>query len=172
MENVLNMKFLEIIVPEMKWKDGKPIKIEWNPSKKKSPFSIDYLFHGRKSDLKTQVTPFFTLEKFCGMNPSYSATFNNKDYDRYNTHKLHEKMGFIIFHICWIDFDGYGEKFNVDIEPIHGIWVAPFKTLKEKIESGNIYYHEYKERVGDKKGNSRGSYYFDIREMTELWRYR
>jgi hypothetical protein len=33
----LEHETLKNVVPEMKWKDGKPIKIEWNHSKKKSP---------------------------------------------------------------------------------------------------------------------------------------
>jgi hypothetical protein len=164
----LEDKFLEIIVPEIKYKkNGIYISrdIKLNHSKKRSPYSIDFLFNNRKADLKTQLTPFFSLERYCDMNPSFSATFNKKDYERY---KIHYKNSIIIFHMCWIELEGFGKK----ITPIHGVWMVPFNKLQREIENGSAAYHAYGKRVDDKKGNSKGSYYFDIREMIEVWRYR
>lgn len=75
--------FVKHIVPKL------GIDLRINSEKAQNPWEID-LFdytHNRYADLKVQNTPFFTAGRYMygGMpyNPTYTVTFNRKDYENY-----------------------------------------------------------------------------------------
>lgn len=51
---------------------------------------------------------------------------------------------------------------TITVEPMLGIWRAPFALLRERIDAGGVPLHTYQQRTGDTRGNARDSYLFDL----------
>lgn len=146
--------FVAHIVPKL------GIDLRINPEKAARPHAID-LFdytHDRYADLKTQKTPFFTAGKYLyhgkPYDPTYTVTFNKKDYENYlSTHPDCD----IYFWVCWAQLT-YQDK---HVEPLRGVWRAPFAKLAEKIQAGEVALHAYQHRVNDDH-NAKESYLFQL----------
>lgn len=131
-----------------------------NPEKLTNPTVID--LYDRKNnvycDLKVQDTPFFTAHryKYLGAyyNPTYTVTFNQKDYENYKTNYDNP---YIFFWVNWQQLEGYGTT----VEPINGIWRASFNDMALAIEKGKVHLHNYIHRVND-DFNAKNSYLFSL----------
>lgn len=145
--------------------------IRRNPEKDIDPTVIDLMDYtdtpeGEPCDLKTQNTPFFTAGKYCyqregrriNYDPSYTVTFNRKDYERYR--ELYPDCR-IYFWVQWQQQSGYG----INIENVSGVWVAEFRVLSDRIEGNNVYLHAYLNRRTDDH-NAQDSYLFDLNDNT------
>lgn len=144
-----------------------------NPVKETDPTVPDLIVDGKLSDLKAQKTPFFTAGNYA-MNvsgksvyydPSFTVTFNKKDYIRYST-KYPEID--IYFWVDWTDcfFTTLGGR-RIDVKSTSGVWKIEFKKLKELIESNRYYLHAYKRRYnGDR--NAKESYLIDLNDLQRV----
>lgn len=161
--------FVEWVCPDI----GLEGKI--NPQKEKDPTVPDLIVDGRLSDLKTQKTPFFTAGRYyktvengnevIPYDPTYTVTFNIKDYNRY----LYKYPCIdIYFWVQWKDTvyaPSYGD--SVTVEPISGVWMIPFLELREIIYNNDYHIHKYTRRYG-KTGNATESYLVDLRDLKQL----
>ena len=147
-------------VPLIRKKTGRDIRI--NPEKQTSPWAID-LFDftlQRPADLKCQTTPFAYAGRYRyggrPYDPAYTVTFNEKDYTRYQ--KLYPECD-IYF---WVDWKQLQYR-DVRIQPVHGIWRAPFPKMAEQILGRRVALHSYLHRKDDDH-NAKASYLFDLRD--------
>lgn len=146
--------FIAQIVPKL------GIDLRINPEKAQEPWAIDlYDFtHQRYADLKAQNTPFFTAGKYryygVPYDPTYTVTFNKKDYERY---KMEHPDCDIYFWVHWQQL----EYKSMRVNPLYGVWRAPFSRLAEKIEAGEVSLHQYQYRVNDDH-NAKESYLFNL----------
>ena len=145
--------------------------IRINPLKDTDPTVIDMLDYtddpsGRPCDLKTQNTPFFLAGKYDYLkngqrviyDPSYTVTFNRKDYERY---KLLYPDCAIYFRVMWQQLTGYG----VSVTEVNGVWKAEFSEMCDRIERKTVYLHSYQNRRTDDH-NAKDSYLFDLNDET------
>lgn len=146
--------FIERIVPRL------GIDLRINPEKAQKPWEID-LFdytHNRYADLKTQNTPFFTAGRYMyggvPYDPTYTVTFNKKDYENYI--EKHPDCD-IYFWVYWSQL-AYR---NIRVNELYGVWRAPFQRMAEKIQAGEVVLHVYMHRVNDDH-NARESYLFNL----------
>ena len=146
--------FVEHIVPRL------GIDLRINPQKGQRPWEIDFFdyTHNRYADLKTQNTPFFMAARYMygrkPYNPSYTVTFNKKDYENYM--EKHPDCD-IYFWVHWLQ-TAYR---NVRVNELYGVWRAPFQRMAEKIQAGEVSLHAYIHRVNDDH-NARDSYLFNL----------
>lgn len=156
--------FLEQIEPHL---DRDIIK---NPEKETCPWALDlYDWTCQKyADLKTQTVPFFMVGKYKYKNrvcdPTYSVTFNKKDYLSY---KEKAPDCDIYFWIHWKQL----RYRDTTVKELYGVWRANFKAMVECIENKQAPLHEYKHRVNDDH-NAKDSYIFDLRDrdiMTKVY---
>lgn len=148
--------FVSKIVPQI----GLELKI--NSEKKYCPWAIDLYDYtnNRPADLKTQNTPFFTAGRYTYGNkpydPTYTVTFNRKDYENYI---VNYPECDIYFWIAWTQ----REYKNIRVGELRGVWRAPFWKMAEKIQNGEVTLHKYQNRINDDH-NARESYLFDLRD--------
>lgn len=127
-----------------------------NPQKEENPLLPDLLI---EAELKYRTKPFFRAKELYGMEPQYTITFNKKDYEYYQ--RKHPAL-VIIFWVKWemTEWQGY------TVEPMEGIWIAPFPRIVNLVKSGAPL-HQYLKRKGDEV-NAKESYLFDLREFDAL----
>jgi cold shock CspA family protein len=152
-------KLEEAFVREIVPKIGRNLII--HPDKKYKPTSIDLYNPDTKeiSDLKTQNTPFFTSTRF-GFDPTYTVTFNKKDYNRYK--KVYPNA-IIYWYVKWNQLTWK----NLSVQPLEGVWEVPFCVMAKAIETGHAYLHVYENRKNDDE-NAKDSYLFDLRGFNRL----
>lgn len=149
--------FVEHIVPKL------GIDLRINPEKAQKPWEIDFVdyMHNRYADLKAQKTPFFTAGRYMygriPYDPTYTVTFNKKDYKNYK-----EKYPDcdIYFWVYWLQLS-YG---NIKAKKLYGVWRAPFQRMAEKIQAGEVALHAYIHRVNDDH-NAKDSYLFNLADV-------
>ncbi len=138
------------------------LNIKRNPEKEHCPWAIDLLddTNHRYADLKIQNTPFFTVSKYsyCGQrcDPTYSVTFNRKDYEKYA--KEYSDCD-VYFWVSWNQTEYRGNT----IPAIHGVWRGRFSKMAERIQRGEAPLHPYQHRTTDDH-NAKDSYVFDLRD--------
>ena len=133
----LEEAFIREIVPKI---NGLTLTI--HPDKRFNPMSIDLYnpITGLVADLKTQNTPFFTAvsgpfvspynnESY---DPTYTVTFNRKDYERYQD--LYPDA-YIYWCVNWQQLQWK----NLTVDPLEGVWEVPFKDLATSIENETVY---------------------------------
>lgn len=136
------------------------IDLRKNPAKILTPWEIDLYDYtnNHPADLKTQNTPFFTCGKYrygsSSYNPQYTVTFNKKDFENYRDN--HPDCD-IYFWINWKQLHYY----NITINPLCGVWRAPFAKMAKKITSGEVALHTYQHRINDDH-NAKDSYLFSL----------
>jgi hypothetical protein len=100
--------------------------------------------------------------RFC--DPSYSVTFNRKDYLNY-ARKAPDCD--IYFWISWKQL----KYRDITVNPLYGVWRADFGKMIECIENGQAPLHQYQHRTNDDH-NAKDSYIFDLRDtdiMTKVY---
>ncbi len=146
--------FVEHIVPRL------GIDLRINPEKANKPWEIDLYdyTHNRYADLKAQKTPFFTAGKYKygekPYNPTYTVTFNKKDYENYIEN--HPDCD-IYFWVYWSQL----EYNNITVDELYGVWRTPFRKMARKIQAGEVVLHAYIHRENDDH-NARESYLFHL----------
>lgn len=151
--------FVENIAARLK------IPIRINPEKATNIYAPDLIKTGRNRslvDLKCQSTPFFKAEILYGFDPSFTVTFNKKDYDRYKG--LYPDIS-VIFWVHWSThrwLDRYGKIYTV--QPVSGVWWCKLEDITGQIEN-EAPLHEYGRRKHDVYGNAKYSYLLDLRDM-------
>lgn len=144
-----------------------PLNAQINPKKINNPYLPDLIVDGELADLKYQTTPFFKAGVIYGIDPQFAVTFNHKDFNRYK-----EKYPEITVYY-WINWESLEKTIRreVFIVPyLFGVWKAPFNTIQDIITNGGVQSHEYQRRRGDKLGNAKDSYVFDVRWFEEIYR--
>lgn len=148
--------FVKHIVPKL------GIDLRINPEKVNKPWEID-LFdytHNRYADLKSQKTPFFTAGKYMyggvPYDPTYTVTFNKKDYESYR--EKHPDSD-IYFWVYWMQLTYK----NIRVNELYGVWRGSFSKMAEKIQAGEVALHVYKHRVDDDH-NAKESYLFHLED--------
>ena len=140
-------------------KYGKDLSLVINPAKETDPYVPDLknTDTGTIADLKTQNTPFFQSKSRFGIDPQFAVVFNGKDRERYK--RLYPDID-IYFAVDWqvVGFESGNNK--TIVQPMVGVWRIPFKELDKILDSAP--FHEYQQRVGDTKGNAKGSYVLDL----------
>jgi len=120
-----------------------------NPAKRHDPYTHD-LFITLPSDLKTIRTRFATADRY-GI-PSRSAiTLNAKDVERYR--ELYPTIVIV---------------FDVDYGDYRRLCWATLREIARAISKGVARLHEYRDRVGDERGNARASWVMDAEWFPEL----
>lgn len=148
--------FIDKIVPQIH------LDIQKNPAKETHPWEIDLFDYTnqRYADLKTQNTPFFTAGKYQyngrPYDPTYTVTFNKKDYDNYL--KRHPDCD-IYFWVNWTQVAYRQQK----LQQVKGIWRAHFSHMIEKIQANEVALHPYRHRVDDDR-NARDSFLFFLND--------
>ena len=138
------------------------LDIRKNPAKATCPWEIDLVDYtnNRYADLKIQNTPFFTVGKYSyngqRCNPTYSVTFNHKDFVKYSNE--HPDCD-IYFWVTWNQTEYQGNT----IPELHGVWRGCFARMAERITQGVAPLHAYQHRTTDDH-NARDSYVFDLRD--------
>jgi len=155
----LERHFLERIAPRMEY------DIIRNPAKDTNKYAVDYLLNGVEVDLKCQSTPFFRAEELYGIDPTFAVTFNQNDFDRYT--KDHPRMG-VMFYVCWEELHKLIGKRLYKVAELEGVWVAGIQYLQRLVQRSPL--HSYHRRVYDGRGNSKGSYCLDLRQIKCIWR--
>jgi len=138
---------------------GEQLNLVINPEKEDDPYSPD-LYDTQKSiraDLKTQNTPFFQAQTRFGISPQHAIVFNGKDRERYKSKYSEIDIYFIV---DWQAVKFETNNNSIEVEPMTGVWRISFTKLDELCEAAD--YHTYQQRVGDTRGNARGSYVLDI----------
>lgn len=150
--------FVKHIVPKL------GIDLRINSEKAQNPWEID-LFdytHNRYADLKVQNTPFFTAGRYMygGMpyNPTYTVTFNRKDYENYI--ERHPDCD-IYFWVYWKQLTYR----DISVNELYGVWRASFSRMAQKIQAGEVALHHYMHRVNDDH-NAKDSYLFNLVDAT------
>lgn len=144
------------------------IDLRINPEKEKNACAIDlvdYTNH-RFADVKSQSTPFFTaanydykyLNQIMKYDPTYTVTFNKKDYENY---KVRYPECDIYFWIEWQQT----KYSNITVENLSGVWRAKFVDMAKKIENCEVYIHQYMHRKDDDV-NAKESYLFALNDDT------
>lgn len=156
------LDFLKNVVP----KTGLDIII--NPEKTSAPWAID-LFdrtNNRYADLKTQNTPFFYCSqyKYNGKpyDPSYTVTFNRKDYEYYSSDYPECDIYF------WVNWTQLEYK-NIHVQPICGVWRASFSKMAELIQKNAVALHKYTHRANDDH-NAKDSFLFSLSDESVFQR--
>ena len=150
--------FLRNIVPQI----GRDIRK--NPEKRIHPWAIDLIDYtlNKPADLKKQDTPFFTVAKYnykgkkC--DPTYSVTFNKKDYEKYQREYPNCDIYF------WVHWKQLKYQ-DITVKEIYGVWRADFQAMSNCIIQNQIPLHSYMHRKNDDH-NARDSYVFDIRDSS------
>lgn len=138
------------------------LDIKKNPAKATCPWEIDLVDYtnNRYADLKIQNTPFFTVGKYSyngqRCDPTYSVTFNRKDFIKYSNE--HPDCD-IYFWVTWNQTEYRGHT----IPELHGVWRGCFSKMAERITQGAAPLHAYQHRTTDDH-NARDSYVFDLRD--------
>lgn len=146
--------FVTHIVPRL------GIDLRINPQKMEEPWAIDLYdyTHNRYADLKTQKTPFFTAGKYkygrVFYDPTYTVTFNKKDYDRY----IQKYPTCDIYF--WINWQQLSYN-HISVKKLYGVWRAPFMKMARKIQVGEVALHTYQHRMDDDH-NAKESYLFNL----------
>ena len=155
--------FINEIVPKI------GVDLIINPEKENTPWKIDLVYKSNKryADLKTQNTPFFTASRYFyrgkKYDPAYTVTFNKKDYENY---KQSYPDCDIYFWVNWTQL----EYKDISLEPVNGVWMAPFKKISDAIESGIVQLHSYKNRKNDDY-NAKESYLLDLNDNSIFEKY-
>jgi hypothetical protein len=145
-----------------------------NPNKNVDPTVPDLIVNGKLADLKSQNTPFFTAGKYCKkvggadvpFNPTYTVTFNKKDYERYST--LYPEID-IYFWVEWKEREYTSRNGKViNVSPLAGVWFSSFERLSELIKVYEYPLHSYLRRKGDIAGNAKESYLLDLKDLEEI----
>lgn len=158
----LEIAFVNTVVPYLK------INIVINPKKQENPCVIDLIDYtnNKLADVKSQSTPFFTAGRFSyicagkhiSYNPTYTVTFNKKDYENYRINYPDCDIYF------WINWKQLQYK-DVNVSPLNGVWRASFPDMANRIERREVYLHEYIHRKNDDV-NAQDSYLFDLNDTT------
>ena len=135
------------------------ISAQINPEKESTPTAPDLLVEGRVADLKVQNTPFFTSGRY-KLNPRFTVTFNRKDFERYTS--LYPTID-IYYWVAWKQ----AVWNNITVEPIAGIWRAPFSSIRAMIEGGAPE-HRYIHRKQDTGGNAKSSFLLDLAQFETI----
>lgn len=144
--------FIEKVVPLIQ------LDIRKNPEKEKFPWAIDlYDFsNNHPADLKVQNTPFFTAGKYNYGNrpydPTYTVTFNQKDYANYASKHPDCDIYF------WVNWTQLAYK-KIRVKKINGVWRAPFAKMAALIQNNSVALHSYLHRTNDDH-NAKASYLF------------
>lgn len=155
---VSEKNFINKVAPTLK------IDIRENPEKKCNKWAIDLYDYtnNRYADLKEQDTPFFTASRYyyngIPYDPSFTVTFNKKDYEYYSTEYKDCDIYF------WVNWKQLSYEYNgntIKVLPIKGVWVARFEKMASMIESGRVVLHKYIHRKNDSH-NARDSYLFSL----------
>ncbi|NII83166.1 hypothetical protein [Pedobacter sp. SG908] len=129
-----------------------------NPEKQNNIYAPDlsYIENGTYADLKTQNTPFFLSQSRYEIDPQYAVTFNEKDFLRYRENYPGID---IYFWVDWqaIRFVGAGD---ISVKPMVGVWRLKYADMIKAVASAPL--HRYIQRVGDQKGNAKGSFVLDL----------
>lgn len=150
--------FVSNVVPNLR------LDIRMNPEKKERKWAIDLYDYtnDRPADLKTQNTPFFTAGQYnyhgVPYDPSYTVTFNKKDYENYSVNYPSCDIYF------WVNWEQTSYK-NIVVMEVQGVWRAHFERMVEKISAYEVALHSYKNRVDDDH-NAKESYLFDLKDST------
>lgn len=151
-------EFIATIVPNLQ------NEIIINPEKESDPTRIDLydLTNERYADLKVQDTPFFTSGRYCyngiPYDPSYTVTFNRKDYENYRAHHPDCDIYF------WVSWQQLSYR-DIKVESVEGIWRASFSRMSELIENGIVALHPYIYRQNDDH-NAKDSFLFNLNDPT------
>ena len=149
-------EFIKKIVPTLK------NNIIINPEKNMDSSCIDLydLTNNKYADLKIQDTPFFTSRKYkyggIPYDPSYTVSFNKKDYENYK--KKYPSCD-IYFWVNWKQLSYKG----ITVNPVKGVWRASFFKMVELIENNTVTLHCYKHRESDDH-NAKDSYLFNLND--------
>lgn len=140
-------------------KYGKYLSLVINPAKDTDPYVPDLknTDTGIIADLKTQNTPFFQSKSRFGIDPQFAVVFNGKDRERYK--RLYPDID-IYFAVDWQVVGFVSGNNKTTVEPMVGVWRIPFKELDKVLDTAP--FHEYQQRVGDTRGNAKGSYVLDL----------
>jgi len=138
-----------------------------NPAKQHDRYAPDIVVDGKLADLKCQQTPFFKARVLYSLDPQYVVTFNRKDYLRYQ--RLYPRI-VIYFWLDWQLREMQIERSTFAVQPLAGVWRAPFAQLAALIQTGNTPLHAYRRRQGDLQGNAKESYLLDVRALECLYR--
>ena len=90
--------------------------------------------------------------------PTYTVTFNKKDYENYM--EQHPDCD-IYFWVYWSQLTYR----NIRVNELYGVWRASFQRMAEKIQAGEVALHPYMHRVNDDH-NARESYLFNLADDT------
>ena len=121
---------------------------------------------GKIADLKCQQTPFFKARVLYNLDPQYVVTFNRKDYLRYL--RLYPSIS-IYFWLDWQAREKQIGQSTFVVQPLAGVWRAPFAQLATLIETSNAPLHAYQRRRDDPHGNAKESYLVDVRTLECLY---
>ena len=161
--------FIQKVVPKL----GTDIRI--NPEKERIAWAIDLFDHTnhRYADLKVQETPFFSAgsPKYAyrgrRYDPTYTVTFNRKDYERYC--KTHPDCD-IYFWLNWKQLQySFPSGHVVTVPRIQGVWKASFQAMRSLIERGEVSLHVYQHRMDDDH-NAKDSYLFLLSDASVFTR--
>jgi hypothetical protein len=148
------------------------LMVSMNPRKEVDPTVCDLIYGnaGKSSDLKCQMTPFFSAKQY-GMDSKYTFTFNSKDYVRYK--ELYPEIDLFV----WVDWKQTELKLgnrNWKTEPYHAIYKISLKDIEFLVDAGQAPLHSYQRRSVsekkhplkghvDKKGNATASYLINLK---------
>ncbi len=140
-------------------KYGQELSLDINPQKLADPTVADLIntSNGKFAELKTKNTPFFKARGLYNHDPQYTVTFDLKDHDNYM--KNYPNLE-VYFWVSWIAVK-FVDTETITVKPMEGIWKIDFQDLKELNKKAPV--HEYRQRIGDKLGNSKFSYVLDLR---------
>ena len=132
-----------------------------NPEKALDPTVIDLYNPAQNyyADLKSPRTPYFTSFTY-GFDPTYTVTFNRKDYLRYK--ELYPNA-IIYWHVKWDQLS----RGKLKVDPLEGVWEVPFSYMAKLIEDGKSPLHPYQNRKTDEV-NAKDSYLFDLNTFPRL----
>lgn len=141
------------------------IPVDINPQKQRDKYAPDLTIRNGQglADLKCQCTPFFKTGQFYSMDPTYTVTFNKKDYERY---KDNYPGIIVIFWVHWRVHnwtDRRGNRYTV--RPVNGVWACKIMDIVTRVEKNMAPLHEYIRRKGDTSGNAKDSYLLNLLDM-------
>lgn len=135
------------------------LSVSLNPEKRTDKTAPDLVFNGKRADLKTQQTPFFSAANY-GIDPRYCVTFNRKDHERYST----RFPDIVLFF--WVEWKQLVYR-EYSIDHLAGVFLVELPRVSEMIADGAPE-HFYLRRRGDRQGNARSSFLLDLRLMDRV----
>lgn len=150
--------FFAVIAPKIQ-----AHKIIMNSQKNDNRSAFSILLDGKPADLKIQSEPHFLVDTPLDVNPSYTITLSEGDYERYTNTSSDTP---ILFWINWEKTEYIHEKTKIlyKASEVNEVRLTTTQQIKTLVENKTINCFQSFDRT-----EKESIYYFDRRQIPQIW---